>query len=176
MLDGLNAELIKELFKTYKEMMFKIAMGILNNESDAEDAVQDAFLSIINNFEKILPIPCIEKEFYFVTIVENISINKLNKKVRHPWENIEEYFEISSDYSVEKEADKNFLLKEIKSALTALSDRDYSIMYLYAFKQMTPKEIAKELGIREKYIHTYIARAKKRLLNILNERGIYYDI
>lgn len=173
--DGLNAELIKELFKTYKEMMFRIAMGILHNEPDAEDAVQDAFLSIINNFEKISLIPCIEKEFYFVTIIENISINKLNKKRRHPWENIEEYFEMSSDYSVEKEADENFLIKEIKSALTALSDRDYSIMYLYAFKQMTPKEIAKELGIREKYIHTYIARAKKRLLNLLNERGIYYD-
>lgn len=173
--DGLNAELIEELFKTYKEMMFKIAMSILHNESDAEDAVQDAFLSIIKNFEKILLIPCIEKEFYFVTIIENISINKLNKKKRHPWENIEEYFEMSSDYSVEKEVDENFLIKEIKSALTALSDRDYSIMYLYAFKQMTPKEIAKELGIREKYIHTYIARARKRLLNILNERGIYYD-
>ncbi len=173
--DGLNAELITELFQTYRGMMFKIAMGILNNESDAEDAVQDAFLSIINNFEKILPIPCIEKEFYFVTIIENISINKLNKRRRHPWEDIEEYFEISSDYSVEKEADEKFLIKEIKSALNALSDRDYSIMYLYAFKQMTPKEIAKELGIREKYIHTYIERAKKRLLNILNERGIYYD-
>ena len=91
-----DAELIKELFETYKEMMFKIAMSILHNESDAEDAVQDAFLSIINNFEKILLIPCIEKEFYFVTIIENISINKLNKNKRHPWEDISKYSSMSS--------------------------------------------------------------------------------
>lgn len=174
--DGAEIELIKELFGTHKEMMYRIAFGILHNKSDAEDAVQDAFLSVINNIEKISQIPCREKVFYIVTIIENVSINKFNKKKRQPTEDIEEHFEIASDYSVEKKADENLLINEIKSALTELSDRDYSIMYLYAFKQMTPKEIANELGIREKNIHTYIDRARKRLVKILNERGIYYDL
>ncbi|MBD5128515.1 MAG: sigma-70 family RNA polymerase sigma factor [Ruminococcaceae bacterium] len=169
-------ELIKELFGTHKKMMFNIAFGILHNRSDAEDAVQDAFLSIINNIEKISRIPCREKVFYIVTIIENVSINKANKKKRHPTEDIEEHFEIASDYSVEKKADEALLIKEIKSALTELSDRDYSIIYLYAFKQMTPKEIANEFGIREKNIHTYIDRARKRLIKILNGRGIYYEL
>ena len=173
--DSSDIELIKELFGTHKEMMFKIALGILHNPSDAEDAVQDAFLSIINNFDKISKIPCRERVFYFVTITENVSINKFNKKKCHPTEDIEEHFDITSDYSVEKTADESLLIKEIKSALTELSDRDYSIIYLYAFKQWTPKEIAAELGIREKNIHTYIDRARKRLVKILNERGIYYD-
>lgn len=170
-----DTEPIKELFEIHREMMFKIAFGILHNKSDAEDAVQDAFLLVINNLEKISQIPCREKVFYFVTIIENVSVNKFNKKKRHPAEDIDEHYELASDYSVEKTADENFFIKEIKSALTELSDRDYSIMYLYAFRQMTPKEIAKELGIREKNIHTYIERARKRLVKILNRRGIYYD-
>ncbi|MBD5383506.1 MAG: sigma-70 family RNA polymerase sigma factor [Ruminococcaceae bacterium] len=174
--DSPDIEIIKELFGTHKEMMFKIALGILHNKSDAEDAVQDAFLAIINNIDKISQIPCRERVFYFVTITENVSINKFNKKKRHPTEDIEEHFDITSNYSVEKTADENLLIKEIKSALTELSDRDYSIIYLYAFKQWPPKEIAKELGIREKNIHTYIDRARKRLVKILNERGIYYDL
>lgn len=169
-------KLLTELFKQYRQMMFRIALGILHNEPDAEDAVQDAFLSIINNLEKISLIPCTEMKFYFVTIIENAAINKINKSNRHPLENIEEHCEFFSDYSVEDEADKKFLLREIKSALNELSDRDYSIMYLYVFNQMKPKEIAEELGISEKNIHTYIERAKKRLVKILNERGIYYDI
>lgn len=35
--------LISELFTQYRQMMFKIAMGILHNKSDSEDVVQDAF-------------------------------------------------------------------------------------------------------------------------------------
>lgn len=173
--DGLNAKLIKELYKTYKEMMFKIAMSILHNESDAEDVVQDAFLWIINNLEKITQIPCCKRAVYFANIIEHLSINVVNRQKRHPLDDIEEYYEISSDYSVENEADNIFLISEIKSALDELSDKDYSIMYLYLFKQMTPKEIAGDLDIRERFIHTYIKRAKKRLAKKLNERGIYYD-
>ena len=168
-------KLLSGLFAEYKQMMFKIAMGILHNKSDAEDVVQDAFLSIINNIDKVTQIPCREMAFYFVTITKNIAINKINKENRHPLEDIEEHYEITCDYSVEKQADKNFLINGIKSALTELSDRDYSIMYLYVFKQMTPKEIAAELNICEKNIHTYIDRARKRLLKILKKRGIEYD-
>lgn len=159
-------KLLNELFKQYRQMMFRIALGILHNEADAEDAVQDAFLAIINNFDKIFQIPCIEREFYFVTIIGNKAKNKINKINRHPLEDIEEHEEIFADHSVEEEADKNFLIKEIISALNELSDRDYSIMYLYVFDQMKPKEIAQELGISEKNIHTYIERAKKRLVKI----------
>lgn len=36
-------KLISELFVEYRQMMFKMAIGILHNKSDAEDVVQDAF-------------------------------------------------------------------------------------------------------------------------------------
>lgn len=169
-------ELISELFKEYKQMMFKAAMGILHNKADAEDAVQDAFLWIINNLSKISEIPCCKRTVYFANITEHLAINVVKRQKRHPLEDIEEAYEISSDYSVESEADSAFLINEIKSALTELSDRDYSIMYLYLFEQISPKEIARELDIRERFIHTYIERAKKRLAKKLNEKGIDHDI
>ncbi len=37
-------KLISKLFTEYKQLMFKIAFGILRNKSDTEDVVQDAFL------------------------------------------------------------------------------------------------------------------------------------
>lgn len=45
--------LLSERFTEYKQMMFKIAFGILNIKPDAEDAVQDAFLWFINDLEKV---------------------------------------------------------------------------------------------------------------------------
>ncbi len=174
--DNLDIGLLKDLFDTYRGMMFKIAMGILRNKPDAEDAIQDVFLKAMNNLATISQIPPKERAFYFSSAVENASINILNKKNRHPSENIDKCYELASSYSVEQKADEKLMLDEIKSALTALSDRDYGIIYLYYFRQMSPKEIAEALDISEKNIHKYIERAKKRFRKILKERGINYDV
>ena len=43
----------EKLYWTYRGLMFHVAKKILGNDQDAEDAVQDAFLSIA----KKLPLP-----------------------------------------------------------------------------------------------------------------------
>lgn len=43
----------EELYYTYKQGIYAVAYGILRNKEDAEDAVQKAYISIANNFEKI---------------------------------------------------------------------------------------------------------------------------
>lgn len=53
-----------------------------------------------------------------------------------------------------------------------LSERDYGIMYLLYFEQLSPAEIAEKLDIPQKNIYKYIDRAKKRLAKILRERGV----
>ena len=68
-------KLISKLFAEYRQMMFKIAMGILHNKSDAEDVVQEAFLWIINNLDKILQIPCCKRGSYFASIIEHRAID-----------------------------------------------------------------------------------------------------
>ncbi len=173
--DGLNAELINELFETYKEMMFKIAMGILHNRSDAEDAVQDAFLWIINNLSKITQIPCHERGNYFATIIEHRSIDIYRKKTNHPTENFDEQLDLRADERVEEAALSNATVDEIKSAMNELSGGDYEMLYLYLFKQMSPKEIGEAMGISENNIRSYIKRARKRFVKILHKRGIDYD-
>lgn len=114
--------------------------------------------------------------FYFVSITENLAINFLKKKNRHPTEDIDEHYELSDNVSVEKSADAALLLKEVESALDELSDLDYSLIFLSAYEQMTPREIAETLDISVKKVYTYTDRARKRLIMILNKRGVYYDL
>lgn len=40
---------VERLFNTYKKQMVLFALSILDNESDSEDAVQNAFIKIISN-------------------------------------------------------------------------------------------------------------------------------
>lgn len=175
--ETLNLEAVKELLSTYKQMMYKIAYSILHKKTDAEDAVQDASLWIINNFKKIYDIPCNERGFYIASIIRSASINLLNKRKRHIEYDIDEYEEkIVSDLSAEEAVISKCTVEEIKEALKELSDSDYILMYLYAFKEMKPKEIAEIMGISEKNIRVYILRARKRLIQVLKRRGFNYEL
>lgn len=166
---------LRELFKSYRQMMFKIAVGILHNNSDAEDAVQDAFLYIIKNLEKISQIPCNKRACYFANIIEHISLNIINRKRVHPTDDIDEYDELNSNISVEKTAVGNITVDEIKQAIRAMSEKDRLLLRLYLFEKLSYKEISETTGISEGNARTYVHRAKKRLAGLLREKGIDYE-
>ena len=45
--------LVEALYIKYEQDMYNVAFSILHNNYDAEDAVQEAFLRVIENLDKI---------------------------------------------------------------------------------------------------------------------------
>ncbi len=168
-------KLISQLFVEYRQMMFKIAMGILHNEYDAEDVVQDAFLWIINNLDKISQIPCNKKACYFATITEHLSLNAINKQRTHPTDDIDEHMDICSDISVEKNAFEKITVDEIKKIIRTMSETDRLILRLYLFEGRSYKEISRIAGISEGGARINVHRARKRLAKMMREQGIDYE-
>lgn len=167
-----DKEVVRSLYEANEQLMYNIAYNILHNRSDAEDAVQDAFVSVINHLEKIREINCNETRFYLVIIVKNISLNMLKMKQRHPEVDIDEIFDTQSDENVEVEALGKINSEIIREALRELSDKDYEIMFLYLIKEHTPSEIAQLLGITGNQARQWIFRARQRLIKLLEKRGI----
>lgn len=58
-----------EIYEKYHVQMERTAMRILKEQSDVEDAVQNAFMQMIRHFEKIFEIPCEELPFWIISIV-----------------------------------------------------------------------------------------------------------
>ncbi|MFQ9053762.1 MAG: RNA polymerase sigma factor [Oscillospiraceae bacterium] len=48
----------RELYRRYHRVMERTALAVLHDPHDAEEAVQEAFLRVIENFSKIYEIPC----------------------------------------------------------------------------------------------------------------------
>ena len=167
-----RVEFMKQLVEKYRQMMYKIAFGILRNSYDAEDAIQSALLWIINNYEKFLQIPCNKRAVYIANIIEHVSINILNKKKRHPFEDIDEHREISCNISVDKSVAEKMTIEEIKQVILTMSETDRLILRLCLFEERNNKEIAKIMGISEENARVRIHRVKKRLANLLKKRGI----
>ncbi len=66
---------MEQIFHTYGNLMFHVANKILNNDHDAEDAVQQALFSIYQNLGKFSEIKCPQSRSFIVTIVERKAID-----------------------------------------------------------------------------------------------------
>ena len=71
-----------KVYEAYVKLMFYVANEILHNSHDAEDAVQQAFISIAKNMKNISEVECPKTKGYIVTIVENKAIDLLRAKAR----------------------------------------------------------------------------------------------
>lgn len=167
--------LICELFAKHRQIMFKIAFGILHNKSDAEDIVQESFLWIINNLDKISQIPCNKRACYFANITEHLSLNEINKQHTHHTDDIDEHADISSDIFVEKNAVDKITIDEVKQIIRTMSETDRLMLRLYLFEGRSYKEISRIAGISEGNARICVYRARKRLAKLLKEQGIEYE-
>lgn len=70
----------EQLYIMYKGLMFHVAMKILKNEFDAEDAVHQAFLSLIENLKKISDVKCPKTRVYIVIITERKAIDIIRSR------------------------------------------------------------------------------------------------
>lgn len=74
----------------YRGLMYHVAMKLLHNEMDAEDAVHQAFLAILKHFSKIRVVDCPESRAYAVIIAERKAIDLLRERRRWSDEDPEE--------------------------------------------------------------------------------------
>ena len=154
----------EELVHTYKNLMFYVANQILNNDHDAEDAVQQAFFAILKNFEKISEIKCPKTRLFVVTIVERKAIDlyrSKQKKVIVPFE--EEFINVPAASAVESAADKTDLAR----AMAMLPARYRELLFLKFDSGYSEREIAVMCSMTEANVRKTIQRARKKLETIL---------
>ena len=163
--DPKERNLAEELFLTYKEKMYRIALAILKNSADAEDSVMDAALSIVKNISLFLPLEKEERESLLVIIVRNTAINRYRKNNKDITVLLDESHENVPDN--EPTPEELFIIDESYEALLrnimSLEPlyRDIIIMkFLYDHDNKTISGI---LGIPESTVRVRLWRAKKLL-------------
>ncbi|MEG0962961.1 MAG: sigma-70 family RNA polymerase sigma factor [Lachnospiraceae bacterium] len=166
-------ELFKELYKNYKDEMFYISYEILHNKADAEDMVHETFLTIIEEFEKIVENNCHKTRNYIVTIIKNKSINLYHQKERRSTQQLEDWTQIQvfeSSMQVQLEE------KEVQEILIELLEQMNSpyreVLNLQYYHRLNASQIGKILGKTPDNIRHISQRAKKSLQKQLEERGV----
>lgn len=155
------------IYRKYRRLMFRVAYDILENAQDTEDALQDAFVRIADNLEKISEAECPRTRNFIVIITRNVCFNMLRKKRESV--GIDE--DVSSDIDVEEEIFSDAGVGILERALERLPRNYRDIMYLTAYEELSLHAAAEVLGITYENAKSRVRRARKRLSEILKEEG-----
>lgn len=166
-LDG-ELEAWGEIVKRYKQAVFGIALGILGNPADAEDATQDAFIRAYENLHRY----DLKRKFstWIFTIVSNICKNQLR---RQRFGSIEDEARIAAtNGDPAREVLRDEHSKLVREALNRLRFDYRAPLILRYYAGLDYKEIARVLRIPEGTVKTRIHRGKAELRRILEEKGV----
>ncbi|HEY0680110.1 MAG TPA: RNA polymerase sigma factor [Chitinophagaceae bacterium] len=153
------------LYQQYAKAMFNTSLRIVNNASDAEDVLQEAFMDAFRylsdfNYKSTFGA-------WLKRIVINKSINVLRKR-KGDLVDIETttIAELPND-EVPDEESISLKVAEIKKAVTFLPNGYRTVLSLYLFEGYDHEEIADIMRISESTVRTQYHRAKHKLLHII---------
>ncbi|SEK26633.1 RNA polymerase sigma factor, sigma-70 family [Aquimarina amphilecti] len=162
----------------YQNQIKYVKNYVLNNQGnteDAEDIMQESIMELykklrFDNFKIKGSIVS-----YFFGICKNQWLTKLKNKKRFPTREINETYHEGANDTL-----RNFLENEeqkylYKRSFQKLSDENQKILTLY-FEGKSMQEIAVTLGFNEVNIRKKKFRAKKKLIEIIQQDPIYQEL
>jgi RNA polymerase sigma factor (sigma-70 family) len=156
-----------ELYKLYASAMYNVALRIVNDDTEAEDVLQEAFLDAFNRIADFRQ----ETTFglWLKQIVINRSINYLRKRKAEfvGLDDIEVVDEPSTDFE-----ETQLKVDAIKAAVAELPDGYRVVLTLYLFEGYDHEEIAHILKITENTSRSQYMRAKRKLHSLLEMKGV----
>jgi len=164
---------IARIYNTYKTDMLKAALYITKNKEMSEDAVHDAFLSIIKHKNSLFLLPEKQLRSKVVLITKNKCIDMLRKNnhiIDDPIEDIE-YMLKSNENPVENQVVLVDMYESIKKHISSLDESSKLILEMRYILSMTYKEISDEMGITIKQVDNKIMHAKKRVRKLVDREA-----
>ncbi len=156
-----------QLYKIYYKPMYSVSLRIVNNEADAEDIMQEAFLKAfqkINSYRGEVSFGAWLKK-----IVINRSLDYLKKRKLH----FNELTQQIPDISETDNSYQDINLLAINNAIRKLPDGYRVVLSLFLLEGYSHKEISKILGISNSNSRTQYLRAKNKLRELLKKEEIY---
>lgn len=150
--------------------MLNTAYRIVDNLDEAQDVLQESFLDAFARIKDFRQ----ETTFglWLKQIVIHRSINLLRKRKMQFVDIEDEQLEIIAD---EDESDnEEILLKvaQVKAAIKLLPDQYRIVLSLYLLEGYDHEEIGQVLKISENTSRTQFLRAKRKLIEMLKQKGI----
>jgi RNA polymerase sigma factor, sigma-70 family len=174
--DNQERTFMERLFEKHNSRMINIARKILNDNIDAEDAIQEAFIRIYKNIEKFLTLNENDLCLLLSIYSKNEALRLLKNRSKHS--NISlNYDDDNGNYDIPDDSlnlDDMIIKKEYYNTITSyinnLPETQRHVIILRYKYNMNEREIADIVGTTDDAISARIRRAKDSLRSIIKEK------
>lgn len=162
-----NMASLRLLYEETSAGVYSFTLSMLKNREDAEDAMQDVYLSIHRSAHLYTPMG--RPMEWIMTVTKNICISRLRNRSKLKPLSDEDKPIAFPDIS---RSEDRMLLNE---ALKILTDEERKVIILKTVAQLKHREIATVLGIPQATVRSKYRRALKKLKQYLTKGGAYRE-
>ncbi|MFC3977253.1 RNA polymerase sigma-70 factor [Belliella kenyensis] len=150
-------------YQRHWEQLYLKAYAILGHTQMAEDIIQDIFLDIWKNRERIE----IDKPIQYLSTCVKNSVFKVLQKQKVKQKHLDTLNTLELLVQAASTLDSNEIEQAIMKHLDQMPDRCKEIFILSRFENLSNKEIAEKLGLSAKTVENQIYRALKSLKTLM---------
>lgn len=159
------------LVEKYKDMVYSLALKIIKDRTESEEAAQDSFIKAFKSLDRFKGDAKFSTWLYKITYNNCMDRVKKQSKRRHLTE-IDEVVEnkigaIEDTLETIEKKERSQILRE---CINFLPEDEKSILWLFYFEELSLKEIIEVTSLTESNIKVKLYRARKRLLTIVQEK------
>lgn len=172
--DSISPDLqsLEDAMEQYQGSLLRYATRVLNNAEAAQDVVQEAFIRLNGNMEKIRTRGVQVKGWLFRT-THNAAVDYIRKESRR--RNLHERQSKQADLFAndpDAQQERNEKQALVMQHLNTLKPKEREVLVLRLQEGLSYKEIAKILQRSEGYVGTLIHTATKKLSQSLRQAGV----
>ncbi len=153
------------LYLNNSRRLFKYAFHLCGNRQDAEDAVQDAFLSLVPKSSELRAMQTDRVTAYLFTTLKHAVWLAYRKKKRIT----ETEQRRLSKYSAEEVPSFDYTFDEMMETLPRLSEKDQVLLQMKYFLRMSDSEIADRFQVKPCSVKMMVRRARQRLIELIGK-------
>jgi len=158
---------LAELYDRLSGVAYGLALRVLRDRALAEDAVQDAFLSVWRSAARFVPERA-RARTWILTLVHRRAVDLVRREDVRRAETLDEV-EQPADESVEETAWLRFERQRVQGALKALPDQQRELIELAYYGGFTQSQLADRLGVPIGTVKSRMFTGLARLGELLRE-------
>jgi RNA polymerase sigma-70 factor (ECF subfamily) len=155
------------LVRDYSGLLYRVALSLLHNPSEAEDVVQDVFVRVLQRQRELLGI--VDLRPWLVRIAWNLAIDRTRRIRPQQMDDAFAAAIVSAGLPADDALAEAGRIRRVLDAMERLPKRERQALLLSAMDELSTAEIGTVLGKSESSVRSLLFRARAHLRERLQE-------
>lgn len=165
--------IFEHLYNTHSQRLYRIALDKLHNPQDAEDAVSECFLRILNKSANIFEVSPNKRTAFLNILIRNVCAQAFNKLAKENTISVddEDSPEIANEVNLEDEVIGKIEHDRLVEFISQLPPKTRDALVLRLVMGVSSSEAAQQLGITENALRQRIFEARKAIKTFVEKES-----